>query len=116
MSNPQNGERDSESPTLVPDGRSVPPAMRRVQSQATSADANTIVSPGPLSADAPTMIGDIMPTPLAPSEAPTLFDVRGPGGSPPRPASSVMQLPALFPGMILGGRYEILQTIGEGGM
>ncbi len=63
------------------------------------------------------MIGDIMPTPLAPSEAPTLFDVRGPGGSPPaRPASSVMQLPALFPGMILGGRYEILQTIGEGGM
>jgi tetratricopeptide (TPR) repeat protein/tRNA A-37 threonylcarbamoyl transferase component Bud32 len=32
------------------------------------------------------------------------------------PASFGGQLPALLPRMILGGRYEILQTIGEGGM
>ncbi|MBZ5572344.1 MAG: hypothetical protein LAO09_10765, partial [Acidobacteriia bacterium] len=52
-----------------------------------------------------------------PSDAPTLLDVRGSGGlPPPRPASSVWPLTALLPGTLLGGRYEILQTVGEGGM
>ena len=65
------------------------------------------------------MIGDTLRSPSATSDAPTLLDVRGSGGlPPPRPASSASagQLPALLPGMMLGGRYEILQTIGEGGM
>jgi serine/threonine protein kinase/tetratricopeptide (TPR) repeat protein len=51
------------------------------------------------------------------SDAPTLHDLRTPGGSStPKASSSVWQLPAILPGMLLGGRYEILQTIGEGGM
>ena len=63
------------------------------------------------------MIGDTNAIPQLPSDALTLVDVRGSGGlPPPRPASAVFQLPALFPGVILGGRYQILQTIGEGGM
>jgi eukaryotic-like serine/threonine-protein kinase len=65
------------------------------------------------------MIGETLRSPSATSDGPTLLDVRGSGGlPPPRPASSASagQLPALLPGMMLGGRYEILQTIGEGGM
>jgi serine/threonine protein kinase/tetratricopeptide (TPR) repeat protein len=60
------------------------------------------------------MIANIQPVP---SDAPTLPDARAVGGlPPPGPASTVSQLPVLFPRMVLGGRYEILQTIGEGGM
>jgi eukaryotic-like serine/threonine-protein kinase len=36
--------------------------------------------------------------------------------SPPRRPSSLWQVPALMPGAVLGGRYEILDPIGEGGM
>ena len=119
MSDPRDSGSDSESPTLVPDSRSVSPAATRVQSQPPASDANTILSLGRLPSDAPTMIGDTLRSPSATSDAPTLLDVRGSGGlPPPRPASSASagQLPALLPGMMLGGRYEILQTIGEGGM
>jgi eukaryotic-like serine/threonine-protein kinase len=116
MSDPKNSGRDSENPTSVPDRRSVPAAVL-VKPQVLSSDANTIASPGSLPADAPTMIGNAQPAASASSDAPTLLDVRGVGGSlPPRPASTVSQLPALFPRMMLGGRYEILQMIGEGGM
>jgi eukaryotic-like serine/threonine-protein kinase len=62
------------------------------------------------------MIGHAQPT-SASSDAPTLLDVRVVGGfPPPKPASTVSQLPALLPGTMLGGRYKILQMIGEGGM
>jgi eukaryotic-like serine/threonine-protein kinase len=101
----------------VPDSRSVPPAAIGVKSQPPSSDANTITSQGRLPSDAPIRAGDATPIPSAPSDAPTLLDVAGSGGlPPPRPASSVWQLPALLPGTLLGGRYEILQTLGEGGM
>jgi serine/threonine protein kinase/tetratricopeptide (TPR) repeat protein len=51
------------------------------------------------------------------SEAPTLLDGLRPSSPPPTgPTSSASQFTALPQGMILGGRYEILQTIGEGGM
>ena len=63
------------------------------------------------------MIEDKKSTPPAPWDAPTLPSVSGSGGlPPPRPASSVWQLPTLLSGTLLGGRYEILQTVGEGGM
>jgi serine/threonine protein kinase/tetratricopeptide (TPR) repeat protein len=117
MSDPKDRERDSESPTLVPDSRSVPVAAIRAQSQPPSSDANTITSQGQLPSDAHIRVGGAIPIPTVPSDAPTQLDVRGSGGlPPPRPASSVWQLPALLPGTLLGGRYEILQTVGEGGM
>ncbi len=110
---------DSESPTLVPQGNtkleSAPPSPD-------SSEAQTLVDGGkgiPGGSDAATILGGPPPArePAA-SDAPTLLDSRMPSGDrpPPRPANSVSQLPALLPGMMLGGRYEILQTIGEGGM
>jgi serine/threonine protein kinase/tetratricopeptide (TPR) repeat protein len=58
-----------------------------------------------------------MPTPLAPSDAPTLLDVRSSADlQPPKALSSIRQIPTLMPGTVLGGRYEILDTVGEGGM
>src|ERR1700687_1268837 len=116
MIDPKNGGRDSESPTSVPDGRSVPAPVLRGGPQVLSSDANTIASPEPLAEDTPAMIGHAQLT-LASSDAPTLLDVRVVGGLlPSNPASTVSQLPGLLPGMMLGGRHEILQTIGEGGM
>src|ERR1700687_1147346 len=116
MIDPKNGGRDSESPTSVPDGRSVPAPVLRGGPQVLSSDANTIASPEPLAEDTPAMIGHAQLT-LASSDAPTLLDVRVVGGFPPsKPASTISQLPGLLPGTMLGGRYQILQMIGEGGM
>jgi serine/threonine protein kinase/tetratricopeptide (TPR) repeat protein len=117
MSDPKNREGDSESPTLVPDGRSVSPTATRVRSQALSSDTNPITSRGQLPSDGPIRSGNGTPIPSAPSDAPTQLDIHSSGGLlPPRPVSSGWQLPALLPGTLLGGRYEILQTVGEGGM
>jgi serine/threonine protein kinase len=81
---------DSESPTLVPQG-------------------NTKLESGPPSPDSSERPAD--------SDAPTLIEARTPRSPQAAgPASSFWQLPALLPGTRLGGRYEILQTIGEGGM
>src|ERR1700687_4385621 len=116
MIDPKNGGRDSESPTSVPDGGSVPAPVLRGGPQVLSSDANTIASPEPLAEDTPAMIGHAQLT-LASSDAPTLLDVRVVGGFPPsKPASTISQLPGLLPGTMLGGRYQILQMIGEGGM
>jgi serine/threonine protein kinase/tetratricopeptide (TPR) repeat protein len=109
---------DSESPTLVPKGstklESAPPSPD-------SGEAPTLLDAGrgiASASDAPTRLAGPPPgRPPAASDAPTLVDARTPSGPPQaRPSSSAWQLPALLPGMMLGGRYEILQTIGEGGM
>jgi serine/threonine protein kinase/tetratricopeptide (TPR) repeat protein len=104
---------DSESPTLVPQGstklESAPPSPD-------SSEAQTLVGGKglPSASDAATIPPASKP---AASDAPTLLDGRKPSGPPPpRPSGSGWQLPALLPGMMLAGRYEILQTIGEGGM
>ncbi len=104
---------DSESPTLVPQGNtkleSAPPSPD-------SSEAQTLLGGKglPTASDAATIPPASKP---AASDAPTLLDGRKPSGPPPpRPSGSGWQLPALLPGMMLGGRYEILQTIGEGGM
>jgi eukaryotic-like serine/threonine-protein kinase len=84
----------SENPTLVPAENTKPP-----------------FAPSSESSEAPTRMEGTT------SDRPVRLDPRTPGNlPPPRPASSVWQGPALLPGMMLGGRYEILQIIGEGGM
>ena len=109
---------DSESTTISPPGKTKlesapsrsdspePPTLLDVGRSTSDSDASTILAPPP-------------PTrgPAA-SDAPTLLDARMPDSPlpPPRPISSTWQLPALPPGMLLAGRYEILQTIGQGGM
>ncbi len=120
MSDPKIPNRaDSESPTLVPQGNtkleSAPPSPD-------SSESPTLVDGGrgkPNASDAPTILaGAPQARPPATSDAPTLLDAGTRSGPPPPrpPASSIWQLPALLPGTMLGGRYEILQTIGEGGM
>jgi serine/threonine protein kinase len=109
---------DSESPTLVPQDNtkmeSGPPSPGSKQSPipldggrgtASDSDAATVLEGTPLVQGS------------SASDAPTLVDAHAPSGPPTTKASSSdWQLPALLPGMTLGGRYEILQTIGEGGM
>src|SRR5882672_12485932 len=98
---PKNRNRDSDSPTLVPDGRPVPPAAIDVQSHSPSSDTDA-KSREQLASDAPTMVGATRPTSSL-SDAHTVLDVRGSGGSPTRePVSGPWQLPTLMPGMVLG--------------
>ncbi len=109
---------DSESTTISPQGKTKlesapprsdspePPTLLDVGRSTSDSDAATILAPppptrGPAASDAPTLLDGRMPDSPLP---------------PPRPISSAWQLPALLPGMMLGGRYEILQTIGQGGM
>jgi len=114
MSDPKSSGRDSESPTSVPDGRPVQGGVLRVGPQVVSSDANTVALPELLPAEVRSMIANTQP---AASDAPTLPDARAAGGLQlPRPGTTVSQLPALFPGTMLGGRYEIRLKIGEGGM
>ncbi|HEY8670894.1 MAG TPA: protein kinase, partial [Terriglobales bacterium] len=118
MSDPKGpNTSDSESPTLVSEGntrlKSAPPSPE-------SSEAPPLLDRGrgTSDSDAATILsGRSLSSGLADSDAPTLVDARGPSSPPPsRPTSSAWQLPALPSGMMLGGRYEILQTIGEGGM
>jgi serine/threonine protein kinase/Tfp pilus assembly protein PilF len=52
------------------------------------------------------------------SELPTIVEVgdRASARSAPTAVGSTWQLPALLPGSLLGGRYEIRRTLGNGGM
>src|SRR5216683_6884664 len=109
---------DSESPTLAPQGNT---KLKSAPSWPDSSEAPTLLDEGrsTSASDAATILAGPPPNrgPAA-SDAPTLLDASRPNSPlpPPRPTSSAWQLPALPPGMMLGGRYEILQTIGEGGM
>jgi len=77
-------------------------------------DAPTLVPGSGSGSDAPTLV----PLPLSPSETPTIAEGVTP---PPRKAAPRTQgfyapQPVLETGHILAQRYEILQTLGEGGM
>jgi len=126
MSDSTKRDWDPDSPTLVPEGRSVPATGPLGKSPPPSSDAAPNASPAqggrivmggmPVQlppSDAPTFV--------SPSDAPTLMDIGGSGGLPPpapprAPTSAIWQLPSLVPGTLLGGRYEIVATVGEGGM
>jgi serine/threonine protein kinase/tetratricopeptide (TPR) repeat protein len=119
MSDPQvPNTSDSESPTLAPQGNT---KLESAPPWPDSSEAPTLLGGGrgTSDSDAATILAGPPPTrgPAA-SDAPTRIDGLGSSSPPPRPrpTSSAWQLPALAPGMMLGGRYEILQTIGEGGM
>jgi tetratricopeptide (TPR) repeat protein len=103
MEKPTNPSSQSDSPTLVPESAA---SVRRSETAAQT------LTPPPSSSDSPTMV------PESSSGAATLL---------PQPSSSAAQTGAgvtsdawaaagLQPGTILGGRYEILQALGEGGM
>jgi eukaryotic-like serine/threonine-protein kinase len=111
MTDQKDRNWESESPTLVPDGRSAP----RTSVQSTP-PTPIPESKDSMPSDAPTLVGGVNPPPGAASSPTAVHEVRGSGGLPPKPLSSPWQLPALAPGDALGGRYEILDTIGEGGM
>jgi eukaryotic-like serine/threonine-protein kinase len=95
----------SDSPTLVPEssapGRPQAPAQT-LTPPPSSADSPTLV-PESSSADAPTMV------PQSPSGA-------GQTGAGVSSTPDAWAAASLQPGAILGGRYEILQALGEGGM
>ncbi|HKC70366.1 MAG TPA: protein kinase, partial [Terriglobales bacterium] len=96
----------SDSPTLVPE--SSPPARPQPAAQT--------LTPPPSSADSPTMVPE-----SGSSDAPTMVPLSSSGGAP-QTGSGVSSSPGAWSaeglplGTILGGRYEILQALGEGGM
>jgi len=70
--------------------------------------------------DAPTQLEAVNPSHgskgTSTSELPTQLEVNLGGLAASRPPSGVARLLNFAPGSVLGGRYEILGTVGEGGM
>src|SRR5690349_8923578 len=96
----------SDSPTLVPE--STPPTRPQPAAQT--------LTPPPSSADSPTMVPE-----SSSSDAPTMVPLSS-GGGAAQTGAGVSSVPGAWSaeglplGTILGGRYEILQALGEGGM
>lgn len=79
----------------------------------------TVIEPA-RSSEAPTLVEGVS-HPLRQSdtsELPTIvgFDTHVGAPSKPTPVGSTGQMPALLPGSLVGGRYEIRRTLGDGGM
>ncbi len=93
----------SDSPTLVP------------ESSAPGRPHAAALTPPPSSSDTPTLVpessGGAAPTLVPQSSSAAGQTAAGTSGVPDAWASGGLQ-----PGAILGGRYEILQALGEGGM
>jgi len=115
--NDRETDRDWDSPTLVPDGPSPSAAAVRVSSQASTPRPESITSVGQPQLDAPTLVPAVKAVGSYSSDAATEYGARAQGSAAAsRVSSGSWQLPALVPGVVLGGRYEILGVLGEGGM
>ncbi len=104
---------DSESPTVVS-----PVGARSAQTKSDASDAPTILEPPnviPLSEALTSLPTSPQRHPHNSPDAPTQLDVR-PVYQPAARSAISGQMAVLVSGMMLGGRYEILETLGEGGM
>ena len=110
--------RERDAPTQADGGAAVRTPSSTSGSSSSGvpppSDAPTLVPGSGSGSDAPTLV----PLPLSPSETPTIAEGVTP---PPRKAAPRTQgfyapQPVLETGHILAQRYEILQTLGEGGM
>src|SRR5438046_14931 len=109
MDKPGKPPPPSDAPTIVPESAGS-------QRQPYTAE---LTPPPPSRFDAPTMVPEsAAPSSGSASDSPTLVPTSSGGGS----GSGVSRAPeswsgsVLQPGTVLGGRYEILQALGEGGM
>jgi len=119
----------------LPKGAPEPEQSARPPDQPTQVDreATALLTPPPSSAplagtsDAATIVDYTPPPTVSSSEAATVVDYRPPSGSdaptlldagPRQPVSPQLHSmqPMLPPGSVLGGRYEIVAMLGEGGM
>jgi hypothetical protein len=110
MNDPKQRRIDIEPATLVPDGEPASPSPAQ--------GANSLQMPKPPAEagqgfDAPTILEGALP-PLVPVTGQKPPPVRG--ADSPAPAASTFSSPMLPPGAVIGNRYQILQTLGEGGM
>jgi eukaryotic-like serine/threonine-protein kinase len=93
--------RSQNSPTKAVGGIRTPS-----EGESSSSDANP--------SDSPTLVN--LPTDASSSDSPTLVDTTAPGLRTATVRRTPPMQPMLEPGTVLGGRYEILQILGEGGM
>ncbi|MGE5207072.1 MAG: protein kinase domain-containing protein, partial [Chlamydiota bacterium] len=106
MEKPPQPPSQADSPTLVPESA---PSPRRTDTAAQT------LTPPPSSSDTPTLVPEsssaTAPTVVPQSSGGAGQTAAGASGVPDAWASGGLQ-----PGAVLGGRYEILQALGEGGM
>src|SRR5579862_884726 len=104
MEKPPSSSSPADTPTLVPEAASAHPP---------SAAAQTL-TPAPSSADSPTLVPESSSA-AAPTLVPQSASAAGQTGAGVAPGDG-WAAASLQPGAVLGGRYEILQALGEGGM